>query len=501
MVLRKDGDGVMFFFVKDATALEYNAVGFSADRSVQMVYDNYSSASALSLHVRTTAPTTKLTILHPGISPSSAAVAAGQDISASASDGAMDLMLGTPNYRRISIVYNKGDVPDAPTGVTVEPGMGQITVRWEPVEGASRYRIKRSAIPGGPYAIMDEADGTSYTDTRVSDGMNYHYTVYAANANGESAPSNEAMATPVVTVPVAPTNFTLVHHVDETRDEDLLWPSWKGSADAKYYTIKKVMNPERTAFATIETNVHHPTEGFLRPDLEGEYVVCAVNDAGESPPSNPATVNGPAYPGVPEAGPSSVPMDPLPALEITPAPKPVYGPYRRHELSDGRDAYVRDGDAADTNFGTGDFLDVCGSDVPGKACRALIRFAIDRGRVPEPDIERATLKVYCKATNGPASITLYAVDDDWKETLVTWNTQPTGTPLATLTIDKAEQWNTIDVTEYVRAQHHGDKIVSFMLAADSSNDILTEFGSKEGDRFGRKNPFLRPVLEVLGTGS
>ncbi|MCP4639488.1 MAG: DNRLRE domain-containing protein, partial [bacterium] len=368
-------------------------------------------------------------------------------------------------------------------------------------EGATRYRVKRSAIPGGPYAIMDETSGTSYTDTRVSDGMDYFYTVHVASANGESAPSNEAAASPVVTIPVAPTNFTLVHHVDETRDEDFLWPSWTGSAGAQYYTIKKVMNPEHTAFVTIETNVHHPTEGFLRPDLDSEYVVCAVNGAGESPPSNPATINGPVYPGASEATAPSVPMNAPPILEITPVSKPIYGPSPRRRLSYGKDTYVRDGEDDGINFGTGDFLAVCGSDTPGQACRALIRFALDRGRVPEANMQRATLKVYCKAAEGPATITLYAVDAGWKETLVTWETHPAGKALVRVVIDKPEQWYAADVTEYVRAQHHADKTASFMLADDANNGVQMRFGSKEGDRFGIEKPFLRPVLEVLCSDS
>jgi len=77
-------------------------------------------------------------------------------------------------------------------GLTAKPAIGQVTLAWNPVNGAS-YNVKRSSTSGGPYAIIASAvASTNYMDAAVSGCQSYYYVVTTTNGNFESLPSNEA---------------------------------------------------------------------------------------------------------------------------------------------------------------------------------------------------------------------------------------------------------------------------------------------------------------------
>ena len=61
----------------------------------------------------------------------------------------------------------------------------------------SGYRVYRSPVSGGPFALLDSAlvSGTSYTDTSVSAGRTYYYVMTAVNgSDAESGYSNQVTA-------------------------------------------------------------------------------------------------------------------------------------------------------------------------------------------------------------------------------------------------------------------------------------------------------------------
>jgi len=94
-------------------------------------------------------------------------------------------------------------VPQAPTNLTVvSAGNKEIKLKWDSVEGATSYNIKRSTASGKEvlsenYPVTTTAAAVTYTDIKnLDNGTTYYYVVTAVNANGESAPSNEVSATP-----------------------------------------------------------------------------------------------------------------------------------------------------------------------------------------------------------------------------------------------------------------------------------------------------------------
>jgi hypothetical protein len=90
-------------------------------------------------------------------------------------------------------------IPAAPTGLTATASSGQIALAWSPSSGASSYNVySGTAVAGeGSTPIATGVMSTSYTNTGLTNGTNYYYTVAAVNAAGVSGPSNEVNATPL----------------------------------------------------------------------------------------------------------------------------------------------------------------------------------------------------------------------------------------------------------------------------------------------------------------
>ena len=108
-------------------------------------------------------------------------------------------------------------IPGAPTGLTAEPGDGQVRLQWTaPISDGGNpinsyeYQQKTSSTPFGFWINISgsNANTTEHTVTGLTNGTNYTFRVHAKNQTGEGLPSNEASATPV-TVPSVPQSFTL----------------------------------------------------------------------------------------------------------------------------------------------------------------------------------------------------------------------------------------------------------------------------------------------------
>lgn len=85
--------------------------------------------------------------------------------------------------------------PTVPTGLSATPGNTQVALSWTAstdAVGVTGYKVRR----GG--TVVGTPSGTSYTDTGLTNGTSYSYTVSAVDAAGnESAQTTAATATPV----------------------------------------------------------------------------------------------------------------------------------------------------------------------------------------------------------------------------------------------------------------------------------------------------------------
>jgi hypothetical protein len=110
--------------------------------------------------------------------------------------------LNTSTFSNVQITGGDGGapavIPAAPATLQAAPGDGVVPLRWQQSFGATGYAVLRATSSGGPYTtIATNVTGGSYTDTSVTNGTTYYYTVTATNAAGTSANSPEDSATPV----------------------------------------------------------------------------------------------------------------------------------------------------------------------------------------------------------------------------------------------------------------------------------------------------------------
>jgi fibronectin type 3 domain-containing protein len=100
------------------------------------------------------------------------------------------------NEAAVSVNSESPQLP-YPTNLTAAAGNQQVSLTWTAAKGASGYIVKRSTAINGAYTqIALMVTGTSYTDTTVSNGTTYYYTVSAIIGTSESNNSNSAFATP-----------------------------------------------------------------------------------------------------------------------------------------------------------------------------------------------------------------------------------------------------------------------------------------------------------------
>jgi len=118
---------------------------------------------------------------------------------------------GTTYYYKIASVNSSGTsaqsaetsakpntAPSAPTNLTAAPGNAQVALSWTAASGAASYNVYRGTLPGneGLTPFATGITGTTFTDTGLTNGSSYYYTVAAVNSAFTSAVSNEAGGTP-----------------------------------------------------------------------------------------------------------------------------------------------------------------------------------------------------------------------------------------------------------------------------------------------------------------
>ncbi len=106
--------------------------------------------------------------------------------------------------------YEAPSPPLAPTNLQAVPGFARVTLSWTGTPDAVSYNVYRGTTPGGedlanpintdPTTLQVKPIlGTRYIDLGLTNGVTYYYVVVGVNAAGQSAPSNEAFATPADT--------------------------------------------------------------------------------------------------------------------------------------------------------------------------------------------------------------------------------------------------------------------------------------------------------------
>ncbi|MGO8670870.1 MAG: fibronectin type III domain-containing protein, partial [Capsulimonadaceae bacterium] len=124
-------------------------------------------------------------------------------------------------------------VPSTPVGFSAAGGNTQVALVWSATAGATSYCVYRGTTSGGEgsTAHATGVTGTDYTDTGLTNGVPYFYTVAAVGTAGTSAKSVEVSATPAAEPPSTPTGLTA------TAGNAQVSPSWTPGLGATSYNL------------------------------------------------------------------------------------------------------------------------------------------------------------------------------------------------------------------------------------------------------------------------
>jgi glycosidase/fibronectin type 3 domain-containing protein len=81
--------------------------------------------------------------------------------------------------------------PAAPTSPTAAASPGGVSLTWSAATDAAGYRVLRSLVSGGGFAIVGQTDGLSFVDRTARNGTSYHYAIVAVDAAGNPGPRSE----------------------------------------------------------------------------------------------------------------------------------------------------------------------------------------------------------------------------------------------------------------------------------------------------------------------
>ena len=209
------------------------------------------------------------------------------------------------NYGKVDLAVDLAGwyatVPTAPTGLLATTGYQQAGLSWTAPSSAggstiTGYNVYEGTTTGGesttPVNGGTPITGTNYTVTGLTNGTQYFFTVKAVNAVGSSPASNEASATPAVTVPTAPTSLGAVPSPGQVA---VSWtaPSSNGGSTITGYNVYEGTTAGGESATpvnggTLITATNYNVTG-LTNGTTYFFTVKAVNAIGSSPASNEAS--------------------------------------------------------------------------------------------------------------------------------------------------------------------------------------------------------------------
>jgi len=181
-------------------------------------------------------------------------------------------------------VTTNASVPP-PSGLLAAANSNAVYLSWSPRVGTIQYNVWRSTVSGGPYALVGATTNNLFQDSAIASAMTYYYVVTATNLFGQSTNSNEAA---VITLPAFPSGMTA------SVSGRMIQLSWNAVSGATSYNLKRAASPVGP-FVTVVSGLTttHATDQIFPVGGNYDYVVSAVNAAGEGPVSTPVSASVP----------------------------------------------------------------------------------------------------------------------------------------------------------------------------------------------------------------
>ncbi len=165
-------------------------------------------------------------------------------------------------------------VPGITNITSAEPGDGTVTLTWETIKEASRYRIQR--LFGSEWRTIATVKETTYTDKGLTNGTAYSYRIICSVNNVWKTPSKAVKVTPAAPS-VTPTNVTAV------ANEDSITLTWGKAAGATKYRIRRSDGKSWVTLATVTGTTYTDTTAL--DNVSYSYVIYAYTDGTFKNPS------------------------------------------------------------------------------------------------------------------------------------------------------------------------------------------------------------------------
>ncbi|WP_055108329.1 glycoside hydrolase family 9 protein [Paenibacillus ihumii] len=159
--------------------------------------------------------------------------------------------------------------PASPKGVQAAAGNSRVELSWNAVSGASQYVVKRAAISGGPYTVVGETAGTTYTDLGVNNGTTYYYVVAARNSVGDSPNSLQVSAMPQEETPPVEGGLKLQYRTNDTN-----------SGDNQFRPQFRIVNTGTTSIALSDVKIryYYTIDGDKPQQFHCDYAVVGSSN-------------------------------------------------------------------------------------------------------------------------------------------------------------------------------------------------------------------------------
>jgi fibronectin type 3 domain-containing protein len=170
-----------------------------------------------------------------------------------------------------------------PTSITATANSsGSTTVSWNPVTGASLYKVYRNdASAYAEYLLIGTSNTASYTDTGLSTYTYYYYKISAVTSLGTESVQSDARSVQTLRKPLAPSTVTVT--VQSPGNFLIGWSSISGTGSysgASSYKIYRSGSANGSYVYIADSNTTSYNDTGLPPLTPYYYKVSSVDSSG-----------------------------------------------------------------------------------------------------------------------------------------------------------------------------------------------------------------------------
>ena len=131
-----------------------------------------------------------------------------------------------------NIVTRTCDLPRPELKISVVASTGKLKLRWDAIDGATKYEVHRSTDGGKTYSLLKTVTGTSLTNTSITAGNKYYYKVKAIHSKSSA---NSAFSSAKYGTCDLPRPVVKISVVSSTGKLKLRWDAIDGAAKYEVY--------------------------------------------------------------------------------------------------------------------------------------------------------------------------------------------------------------------------------------------------------------------------